>query len=60
MDPLLPDTMPYKAPAGSTIIMDYTNGEILAMASYPSFDNRWFEAGLSGEKFSRDLPVEEP
>jgi penicillin-binding protein 2 len=60
MDPLLPDTMPYKAPAGSTIIMDYTNGAILAMASYPSFDNRWFEAGLSSKKFSEIFPSKNP
>jgi penicillin-binding protein 2 len=32
----------YKAPAGAVVAMDPTNGEVLAMASYPTFDpNLW-------------------
>ena len=31
----------YKAPAGSVVVEDNSNGQILAMASYPRFDNRW-------------------
>ncbi|MEZ5296010.1 MAG: hypothetical protein R2697_06995 [Ilumatobacteraceae bacterium] len=57
MDLTLPDRVPYKAPAASGLIMDYTTGEVLAMASYPGFDNRWFEAGISGDKFQEVFPV---
>ncbi|MEO6652639.1 MAG: penicillin-binding transpeptidase domain-containing protein [Ilumatobacteraceae bacterium] len=56
MDPNRPDTVPYKAPAGSTLVMNYETGDVIAMASYPDFDNRWFEAGLSGKKFEEIFP----
>jgi penicillin-binding protein 2 len=49
----------YKAPAASGLIMDYTTGDVLAMASYPGFDNRWFEAGISGDKFAEVFPITE-
>ncbi|HEX6659483.1 MAG TPA: penicillin-binding transpeptidase domain-containing protein, partial [Ilumatobacter sp.] len=58
MAPALPDEVYYKAPAASEVIMDYTNGSIIAMASYPTFDNRWFEAGLSSTKFHEIFPTE--
>ncbi|MGA1052394.1 MAG: hypothetical protein ACO3WU_08870, partial [Ilumatobacteraceae bacterium] len=51
MDVTLPDEVFYKAPAGSAVVMNYLNGEVVAMASHPTFDNRWFEAGLSSAKF---------
>jgi penicillin-binding protein 2 len=54
------DSVPYKAPAGSTLVMNYDTGQVVAMASYPTFDNRWFEAGLSGTKFSQIFPSENP
>jgi penicillin-binding protein 2 len=57
MDLTKGDRVYYKAPAASGLIMDYTTGDVLAMASYPSFDNRWFEAGISGEKFQEVFPV---
>ena len=60
MDPNRPDTVNYKAPAGSTVVMNYETGEVVAMASYPTFDNRWFEAGLSGTKFSQIFPSTNP
>jgi penicillin-binding protein 2 len=60
MDTKSPDTVPFKAPAGSAVVMDYLTGDILAMASYPTFDNRWFEAGLSSTKFSQIFPSENP
>ena len=47
----------YKAPAGSAVVLDYATGEVIAMASYPTFDNRWFEAGLSSSKFQQIFPV---
>jgi penicillin-binding protein 2 len=57
MDPLRPETVPFPAPAGSAALMNYENGQVLALASYPTFDNRWFEAGLSGDRFSQLFPV---
>ena len=61
MDPKLPDLVPYKAPAGSVVVMDYATGQVKALASYPTFDNRWFEAGLSSEKFKQIFPdTEDP
>ncbi len=46
----------YKAPAGSAVVMDHSNGQIIAMASYPNFDNRWFNAGISKQKFDQIFP----
>ena len=60
MDMTRGETVAYKAPAGSQVIMDYTNGSVLAMASYPTFDNRWFEAGLSSNKFQQIFPSTNP
>src|SRR5829696_8276071 len=57
MAPALPDEVYYKAPAASEVIMDYTDGSVIAMASYPTFDNRWFEAGLSSTKFHEIFPT---
>jgi penicillin-binding protein 2 len=57
MAPSLPDQVYYKAPAASEVVMNYIDGSILAMASYPTFDNRWFEAGLSSEKFHEIFPT---
>lgn len=42
----------FKAPAGSVVVEDNSNGQILAMASYPRFDNRWMGA-ISGDKFDQ-------
>ena len=49
----------FKAPAGSAVVLDYLTGEVIAMASYPTFDNRWFEAGLSSAKFKQIFPITE-
>ena len=57
MDLTKPDRVNYKAPAGSSVVLDYTTGDVIAMASYPSFDPRWFEAGLSKSKFEQLFPV---
>ena len=56
MDLASGETVPFKAPAGSAVVLDYTTGEVMAMASYPTFDNRWFEAGLSSAKFGQIFP----
>ena len=49
--------LPFPAPAGSIVVENYNNGQIIAMASYPTFDNRWFTVGLSGAKFKQLFPV---
>lgn len=40
------------AKAGSAVVMDPNTGEILALVSYPSFDNNVFENGLSQDKYN--------
>jgi penicillin-binding protein 2 len=57
MDPFKGEEVPFKAPAGSVVVMDQNTGQVIALASYPTFDNRWFEAGLSQEKFQQIFPV---
>ena len=47
----------YKAPAGSVVVLDHTNGQVVAMASYPTFDNRWFNAGISKARFDQLFPA---
>jgi penicillin-binding protein 2 len=52
----IPDCATYKSPAGSVVMMDYSTGQVLALASYPTFDNRWFNASISGDKFAEIFP----
>ncbi len=47
----------FPAPAGSTVVLDNATGAVMAMASYPTFDNRWFSAGVPKEKFDRAVPA---
>lgn len=54
--PDYPRDVPYKAPAGSVVVENYQNGQIIALASYPTFDNRWFEADLGNGKFEQIFP----
>ena len=56
LDPGYAEVNYYKAPAGSVTMMNWATGEIIAMASYPTFDNRWFNAGISGSKFQSLFP----
>lgn len=58
-DPAYPEVTYYKAPAGSSIVMNHETGAVAAMASYPNFDNRWFNAGISSEKFGQLFPKTE-
>jgi penicillin-binding protein 2 len=55
--PEYPREVPYKAPAASMVVQNYQNGQIIALASYPTFDNRWFEADLGGGKFEELFPA---
>ncbi|HSM65897.1 MAG TPA: penicillin-binding transpeptidase domain-containing protein, partial [Ilumatobacteraceae bacterium] len=54
--PGYPREVRYKAPAASMVVKNHQNGQIIALASYPTFDNRWFEADLSGGKFEELFP----
>lgn len=56
-DPAYPEITYYKAPAGSTVVLNHETGAVVAMASYPNFDNRWFNAGISSEKFAELFPT---
>jgi len=58
-DPANPDHVMYKAPAGSVVMVNQDNGQVLAMASFPRFDLRWFTAGVSTEKFAQVFPKSE-
>jgi len=56
-DPAYPEITYYKAPAGSSVVLNHKTGEVVAMASYPNFDNRWFNAGISSDKFAELFPT---
>ncbi len=51
-----PEWVQHKAPAGSVVVMNYETGQVIAMASYPTFDNRWMEADISGAKYAELFP----
>ena len=55
-DPQYDEVNYYKAPAGSVVVMNHNTGEVVAMASYPRFDGRWFTANINGEKFAQVFP----
>ncbi|PIE32229.1 MAG: hypothetical protein CSA55_03930 [Ilumatobacter coccineus] len=57
LDPEQPAWVNFKAPAGSAVVMNYLTGEVIAIASYPTYDNRWFEAGLTSERFHEVFPI---
>lgn len=52
----VPPCANYISPAGSVVMKDYSNGQVLAMASYPTFDNRWFDSGVDSDKFAQIFP----
>ena len=45
-----PEWVPYKAPAGAVVVLNHSNGQVVAMASYPTFDNRWFNSGIDKDE----------
>lgn len=55
-DPQYDEVNYYKAPAGSVVVMNHNTGEVVAMASYPRFDARWFTANVDSQKFSQVFP----
>ena len=42
----------YPADSGAAVVLDVTNGDVLAAASYPTFDRQVFEAGLTDEEYA--------
>lgn len=42
----------YKAPAGGLVVMDPNNGEVIAMASSPTYDPSSFVGGISSTEFN--------
>lgn len=42
----------HNSPGGSVVISDPKTGEILALVSYPSFDNNLFAKGISGKEYA--------
>lgn len=50
----------FKAPAGAVVVQNHSNGQIVAMASYPTFDNRWMSSGVSSDKFEQIFPSKGP
>jgi len=43
----------YSANAGAAVVEDVTNGEILGMVSFPSYDNNLFVGGISQKNYSK-------
>ena len=39
------------------VVQNYENGHVIALASYPTFDNRWFESDLGDGKFEQVFPT---
>jgi penicillin-binding protein 2 len=57
--PEFPPEVPFKAPAGAIVVLDHRDNSVVAMASYPTFDNRWFNAGVSSSRFAEVFPLTE-
>ncbi len=60
LDPEQGPVVAFKAPAGAVVVENYDNGQIVALASYPTFDNRWFESDLGDGRFEQLFPVKNP
>ena len=59
IDPARPDPVLYKSPAGAAVMVNHDTGQVVAMASYPRFDLRWFNSGISSDKFAQLFPATE-
>lgn len=47
-----PDGRPYVADAGAALVMDVTDGRVLAMSSYPSYDPSVWVGGISATDYA--------
>ena len=52
-----PEWVQFKAPAGSVVVQDHNNGHVVAMASYPRFDPRWFISKVPSAKLQQVFPT---
>ncbi|MBI2711181.1 MAG: hypothetical protein HYX34_16040 [Actinobacteria bacterium] len=43
----------FAAPAGSSVVLDPRNGQVMAMASYPTFDPAQFVGGISTAEYAK-------
>lgn len=50
---LTSDGAKINAPAGSTVVMDPRNGQIIAMASYPTYDPAEFVNGIASDRYGQ-------
>jgi penicillin-binding protein 2 len=48
-----PEKQNFSAPDGAVVLEDATNGAIVAMASNPGFDSRWYDGKTSGAVLSK-------
>ena len=49
-----------QANAGAAIVMDAHSGALLAMASYPTYDPKWFVGGISARHYAKLLCARRP
>ena len=55
--PEYPEEVPYKAPAGSVVVENYQNGQIIALASYPDLRQSLVRGRPRRRQVRTDLPV---
>jgi penicillin-binding protein 2 len=46
----------FEAPAGALSVLDPRNGQVVAIATYPTFDNRWFTKPIPQTQFEQLFP----
>jgi penicillin-binding protein 2 len=46
----------FEAPAGAITVLDPRSGQVVAMATYPTFDNRWFTKPIPQSQFEQLFP----
>ncbi|MHB1929085.1 MAG: penicillin-binding transpeptidase domain-containing protein [Acidimicrobiales bacterium] len=51
--PAAPSPGYYKAPAGAVVAEDPRNGQILAMATEPTYNPNWFDQGITAKEYKQ-------